>query len=145
MQKFPRRSRRNAENNVSRRRRISCRYRDTITSANVPPRKSHLVAARSRKVFRRSSTFIVTEAERILRLSPTTRESAGCRWEKRKRRAESLSQRDSPFHLLSSSSQQPRGEWLLEPRRAWLQGVRRGYAKQMRRGVPAAVQFRMPE
>lgn len=57
---------------------------------------------------------------------------------------ESLTE-SSPFHLLSSSSQQPRGEWLLEPRRAWLQGVRRGYAKQMRRGVPAAVQFRMPE
>lgn len=64
----------------------------------------HLSLARSRKVFRRPSTFIVTEAERILRLSFTTRESAGRRWEKRKSGAKS----HGLFHLLSCSSDSPR-------------------------------------
>lgn len=66
--------------------------------------KNHLSLARSRKVFRQPSTFIVTEAERILRLSFTTRESAGRRWEKRKSGAES----HELFHLLSCSNDSPR-------------------------------------
>lgn len=80
---------------------------DFISDIEIPPYSQTFLQESSigyRKVFRRPSTFIVTEAERILRLSFTTRETAGCR-EKRKRSAASHGRLHLPSRRMTPRAQ----------------------------------------